>query len=144
MVMSPSPGGVFDVLLRLVRFGLGGRAGSGKQFVSWIHDSDFIRAIEFLISRDNLSGAVNLASPNPLPNAEFMRPLRRAWGMPIGLPATNWMLEFGAFFLRTETELILKSRQVVPTRLIENGFEFQFPTWEAAAHNLVERMRRNR
>jgi uncharacterized protein (TIGR01777 family) len=144
MVMSPSPGGVFDVLLRLVRFGLGGRAGSGKQFVSWIHDSDFIRAIEFLISRDNLSGAVNLASPNPLPNAEFMRALRRAWGMPIGLPATNWMLEFGAFFLRTETELILKSRQVVPTRLIENGFEFQFPTWEAAAHNLVERMRRNR
>jgi uncharacterized protein (TIGR01777 family) len=144
MVMSPSPGGVFDVLLRLVRFGLGGRAGSGKQFVSWIHDSDFIRAIEFLIARDNLSGAVNLASPNPLPNAEFMRALRRAWGMPIGLPATNWMLEFGAFFLRTETELILKSRQVVPTRLIENGFEFQFPTWEAAAHNLVERMRRNR
>jgi uncharacterized protein (TIGR01777 family) len=141
MVMAPSRGGVFDVLLRMVRFGLGGTAGSGEQFVSWIHDADFIRALEFLIAQEELSGAVNLASPNPLPNAEFMRTLRREWGMPVGLPAANWMLEAGAFFLRTETELILKSRRVIPGHLLENGFEFQFPFWDAAAKNLIARMR---
>jgi uncharacterized protein (TIGR01777 family) len=141
MVMSPSPGGVFDVLLRLVRLGLGGRSGSGEQFVSWIHDLDFFQAIEFLMQREDLSGEINLASPNPLPNTAFMRALRHAWGMPIGLPAANWMLEIGAFFLRTETELILKSRRVIPTRLLQAGFAFQFPLWETAAQDLVQRMR---
>ena len=140
MVMSPSRGGVFDVLLRLVRIGLGGAAGSGAQFVSWIHDLDFLRAIDFLVGRPDLTGPVNLASPNPLPNAEFMRILRRQWGMPIGLPAAEWMLEIGAFFLRTETELILKSRRVVPTRLLQSAFEFQFPEWEFAARDLVARL----
>ena len=141
MVMSPSPGGVFDVLLRLVRFGLGGAAGSGRQFVSWIHDVDFIRAIEFLMEHQELSGAVNLASPNPLPNNEFMRTLRRAWGMPVGLPAAEWMIEIGAWFLRTESELILKSRRVIPTRLLQSGFTFQFPCWDDAAKDLVARKR---
>jgi uncharacterized protein (TIGR01777 family) len=141
MVMSPSRGGVFDVLLRLVRFGLGGAAGSGNQYVSWIHDTDFIHAIEFLIAHSELSGPVNLAAPNPVPNAEFMRSLRRAWGMPIGLPAPSWMLEIGAFFLRTETELILKSRRVVPTRLLQAGFDFRFPNWDVASRDLVARMR---
>jgi len=141
MVMSPSRGGVFDVLLRLVRAGLGGAAGSGTQFVSWIHEADFLRAIDFLISHPDLAGPVNLASPNPLPNAEFMRTLRRQWGMPIGLPATEWMLEIGARVLRTETELILKSRRVVPTRLLQSGFEFQFPEWELAAGDLIARRR---
>jgi uncharacterized protein (TIGR01777 family) len=141
MVMSPSRGGVFDVLLRLVRFGLGGAADSGAQFVSWIHDTDFFRAIYFLIAHSELDGRVNLASPNPLPNAEFMRILRRQWGMPIGLPAAEWMLEIGAWALRTETELILKSRRVVPTRLLQAGFQFQFPDWEAAARDLIARRR---
>jgi uncharacterized protein (TIGR01777 family) len=141
MVMSPSRGGVFDVLLRLVRLGLGGAAGSGTQFVSWIHDTDFLRAIDFLIPHPELDGRVNLASPNPLPNAEFMRILRRQWGMPIGLPAAEWMLEIGAWALRTETELILKSRRVVPTRLLQAGFQFQFPDWEAAARDLIARRR---
>jgi hypothetical protein len=106
MTMSPDRGGVFDALLRLVRFGLGGKAGSGRQYVSWIHDGDFIAAVEFLINRVDIDGAVNLASPNPLPNAEFMQILREAWGARIGLPASGWMLELGAIFLRTETELI--------------------------------------
>ena len=143
MTMSPSRGGVFDVLLRLVRFGFGGAAGSGAQYVSWIHDVDFLRAVDFLIAHPELDGRVNLASPNPLPNAEFMRTLRRQWGMPIGLPAAEWMLEIGAWALRTETELILKSRRVVPTRLLEAGFQFQFPEWEAAAHDLIARHRSN-
>ncbi len=141
MVMSPDRGGVFDTLLRLVRFGLGGASGSGKQFVSWIHDLDFVRAIDFLIANSQFDGVVNLASPEPLPNSEFMAILRRAWGIGVGLPANRWMLEFGALFLRTETELILKSRRVVPGRLLEHGFRFEFPEWQTAAKDLVQRWR---
>jgi NAD dependent epimerase/dehydratase family enzyme len=141
MIMSPDPGGVFDVLLRLVRFGLGGKNGDGKQFVSWIHERDFIRALYWLIEHDEMRGPVNLASPNPIPNAAFMQTLRAAWGKRFGLPATNGMLELGAFFLRTETELILKSRRVIPGLLLEQGFEFEFPTWELAARDLCKRWR---
>src|SRR5690606_6461600 len=93
MVRSPDRGGNFDTLLRLARFGLGGPAGGGRQYVSWLHDTDFIRAVDWLIAHEDLAGPVNLASPNPLPYREFMRALRRAWGMPIGLPATRWMVE---------------------------------------------------
>jgi uncharacterized protein len=142
MVMSPDPDGIFDTLLRLVRLRLGGASGSGKQFVSWIHDQDFLGSIEYLLANDDLDGAVNLAAPNPIPNAEFMAVLRQAWGTRIGLPASAWMLELGAVFLRTETELILKSRRVVPGRLLAHGFEFDFPTWNSAARDLVERRRR--
>src|ERR1700678_2014596 len=141
MVMSPDHGGVFDTLLRLVRFGLGGASGSGKQFISWIHDQDFLRSIQYLIDHDDLDGAINIASPNPLPNAEFMADLRKAWGRRIGLPASAWMLELGAVFLRTETELILKSRRVIPGRLLAHGFQFDFPVWDVAARDLVKRSR---
>jgi uncharacterized protein (TIGR01777 family) len=136
MTMSPDPGGVFDTLLGLVRRGLGGAAGDGRQFVSWIHGDDFVRAVQWLIEHDDLEGVVNLASPHPLPNAEFMRILREAAGVRFGLPATSWMLEIGAVFLRTETELILKSRRVVPHRLLERGFAFQYPHWPDAARQL--------
>ena len=142
MTMSTDRGGVFDVLLRLVRFGLGGQSGDGRQFVSWIHEADFIRAVRWLIERDDVSGPVNLAAPSPLPNAEFMRTLREAWGIRFGLPAAAWMLEIGAVFLRTETELILKSRRVVPGRLLQQGFAFEFPSWPEAARDLCERWRR--
>jgi uncharacterized protein (TIGR01777 family) len=141
MTMSPDRGGVFDVLLRLVRFGLGGTSGDGRQYVSWIHETDFIRAIRWLLDHDEISGPVNLASPNPLPNAEFMRVLREAWGIRFGLPAAAWMLEIGAVFLRTETELVLKSRRVVPGLLLQHGFSFEFPNWPEAARDLCERWR---
>jgi uncharacterized protein (TIGR01777 family) len=141
MIMSPDRGGVFDTLLRLVRYGLGGTTASGQQFVSWVHDTDFLRSIDYLIAREEMDGAVNIASPNPIPNREFMKALRQAWGAPIGLPAASWMLEIGTFFLRTESELVLKSRRVIPGRLVEAGFHFQFPEWTAAAHNLVGRWR---
>lgn len=141
ITMSPDRGGPFDMLLRLVRFGLGGQNGNGRQYVSWIHEADFIRAVYWLIEHESLSGPVNLSAPNPLPNADFMRDLRRAWGMPLGLPATEWMLEVGAFLLRTETELILKSRRVVPTLLLGEGFEFQFSDWSDAARDLCARWR---
>jgi len=139
MTMSPDEGGVFDTLLGLVRRGLGGSAGSGRQFVSWIHYEDFVAAVRWLIERRDIDGAVNLASPHPLPNAEFMRVLRQAYGVPFGLPARDWMLEIGAALMRTETELILKSRRVVPRRLFENGFTFTFPNWSDAAGDLCHR-----
>jgi uncharacterized protein (TIGR01777 family) len=141
IVMSPDRGGAFDVLLSLVRLGLGGRAGDGHQYVSWIHDQDFIRSVRWLIEHEDLAGAVNLAAPNPLTNAEFMRALRTAWGRWLGLPAAKWMIEIGALAIRTESELVLKSRRVVPGRLLEAGFTFNFPTWEEAARDLCERWR---
>jgi uncharacterized protein (TIGR01777 family) len=143
IVMNPDHGSPFDMLLRLVRFGLGGRAGDGKQFMSWIHDQDLVRAILWLIEHEDLDGPVNLAAPNPLTNSEFMRVLRRAWGIPFGLPASKWMLEIGAFVLRSETELILKSRRVIPTHLLKSGFSFEFANWPEAAHNLCARWREN-
>lgn len=144
MTFSPDRGGVFDVLLGLVRRGLGGAQGSGKQFVSWIHEADFVRAVEFLIEREDFSGVVNLAAPNPLPNREFMKALRDAWGARVGLPAPAWMLEIGTFLLRSESELVLKSRRVVPGRLLAAGFQFMFPEWSAAARELVTRWKTER
>lgn len=141
MIMSPDRGGVFDTLLSLVRFGLGGRVGDGRQYVSWIHDQDFVRAVLWLIEHEELTGVVNLASPNPLPYAAFIRTLRGAWDIPIGLPATKWMVEIGTFLLRTESELVLKSRRVIPGRLLQSGFTFQHPTWEEAAQDLCQRRR---
>jgi uncharacterized protein (TIGR01777 family) len=144
MTMSTERGGVFDVLLRLVRFGVGGQFGSGKQFVSWIHQLDFVRAVEFLIANEQIKGVVNVSAPNPITNAEFMSSLREAWGTNVGLPATEWMLEFGAFFVRTETELVLKSRRVVPGRLLREGFAFRFSDWREAAGELVRNWREQR
>ena len=141
MTFSPDAGGVFDVFLSLVRRGLGGTVGSGRQYVSWIHGTDYIRAVEFLIANEFLDGEVNLASPNPLPNRDFQRALRDAWGTRIGLPTAEWMVEVGTFFMRTESELVLKSRRVVPTRLLRSGFVFQHPTWPEAARDLVFRWR---
>jgi NAD dependent epimerase/dehydratase family enzyme len=141
IVMNHDPGSPFDTLLRLARFGLGGQSGDGRQYMSWIHEQDFARAVLWLIEHDELDGAVNLAAPNPLTNAEFMRALRAAWGIPFGLPASEWMLELGAWALQSETELILKSRRVIPTRLLESGFTFQFPNWPEAARDLCARWR---
>jgi uncharacterized protein (TIGR01777 family) len=137
MVMSPAAGGIFTIILRLVRLGLGGAWGSGRQYMSWIHELDFFRAIEFLIAQEEISGPVNLAAPHPLPNHQFLSDLRQAWGIRVGLPAPPWMLAIGAVFLRTETELLLKSRRVVPAILRERTFAFRFPEWPEAARDLV-------
>lgn len=140
MVLGLSRNSVVPVLRRLTRLGLGGRMGSGRQFVSWMHEEDFCRAVEWVIAHPELSGPVNFAAPNPLPNMEMMRAFRELCGVPFGLPATEWMLEIGAFFLRTETELILKSRRVVPERLLASGFEFRFPQFRAALADLLARV----
>jgi uncharacterized protein (TIGR01777 family) len=141
LVMSPDPGGAFDVLLGLVRAGLGGRAGDGRQYVSWITDRDFVSAIDWLITHVDIEGAVNVTAPAPLPNAELMQALRAAWGARFGLPAARWMVGLGAWVLRTDPELVLKSRRVVPERLEAAGFRFHLPEWPEAARDLVKRWR---
>jgi uncharacterized protein len=144
IVMSPDRGGAFDVLSRLARLGLGGPVAGGRQYVSWIHDQDFARAVQFLAGRDDISGAVNLAAPHPLTQRQFMQALRAAWGVPVGLPATAWMAELGAIALRSDTELLLKSRRVVPGRLLAAGFSFGHPQWPDSASDLVQRARAER
>ena len=136
MVLSPGKNSVFPVLRRLVRSGLGGKMGSGEQYVSWIHIADLSQAVEWLIAHNSLEGRINLVAPNPVPNHEMMRILRRVCHIPFGLPAASWMLEVGAFFLRTETELIIKSRRVIPRRLLESGFQFRFTSIEQAFRDL--------
>jgi len=141
ITFSPVPGNAFAVLSNLARIGLGGRQGNGRQWVSWIHEEDFARAVEFLIARDDLEGPINIASPNPEHNRDFMAILRETWDMPNSIPAPALVLELAAFFMRTETELVLKSRRVVPTRLLEAGFHFEFPNWAHAAEDLVRKWR---
>jgi uncharacterized protein len=139
LVFSPAPGSIFATLSNLVRAGLGGTQGNGRQMVSWMHESDYARALEFLIAHDEIHGPVNLCAPHPLPNREFMAALREARDVPNGLPAPAALLAIGMFFLRTEPELVLKSRYVVPGRLLDAGFQFVFPTWPEAAADLVRR-----
>ena len=141
LVFGTVKGGVFQILRRLAKLGLGGRMGSGRQFVSWIHEEDFCRAVDWVLEHEELSGPINLASPHPVSNAEMMRTFRKVCGIPLGLPATEWMLEVGAFVMRTETELLLKSRRVIPGRLLASGFQFQFPRMEDALLDLERRLR---
>ena len=140
MVLSTQPGTVYHILRRLVCWRLGGAMAGGRQFVSWIHQADFCRAVQWLIERPDFHGVVNLAAPQPVPNRELMRLLRAACHVPRGLPASRWMLEIGALVQRTETELILKSRRVVPARLAAAGFEFRFPELAGAIEDLEHRL----
>ena len=137
MVMSPTRGGAFHALLRHVRLGFG-RFGHGRQYMSWIHERDFVRAIGWLVVND-LEGAVNLAAPHPIPNEAFMRELRDAWGGTLAVPVSGVVLDAGAMLARTETELVLKSRRVVPARLLQHGFTFDYPRWHDAARELCAR-----
>jgi uncharacterized protein (TIGR01777 family) len=141
VTFSPTPGNVFAVLLNLVRLSLGGAQGSGRQFVPWIHEADYARAVEFLIGRDDLSGPFNLAAPNPLPNREFMAALREAAGFPNGLPTPALFIHIGAVLMGTEAELVLDSCRAIPGRLLDAGFEFQFPEWTEAAEDLAHQWR---
>jgi uncharacterized protein (TIGR01777 family) len=141
LVFGPASGSIFAVFSRLVRFGLGGTQGNGRQYVSWIHEADFARALEFLIDHEEIDGPVNLAAPHPLPNREFMAALREAWDVPNGLPAPAPLIAIGTFLLRSEAELILKSRRIVPGRLLQCGFHFEFPNWPEAAADLVRQWR---
>ncbi|MEM6568046.1 MAG: TIGR01777 family oxidoreductase [Planctomycetota bacterium] len=137
VVMSGSPGGAYAILRRLARVGLGGTIGDGSMYMSWIHEVDFVRAIDRLLEDDAMEGVVNLAAPEPVPQRSFMRALRRSLGAPLGLPQPRWLVELGARLLGTDSELVLKSRRVVPGRLAEAGFEFRYPRWDEAARALA-------
>ena len=141
VTFSPAPGNVFAVLSNLVRLGLGGTQGSGRQFVSWIHEADYARAVEFIVAHEELDGPINLTAPSPLPNREFMQALRDAWDRPNGLPAPSFFIHIGAFVMRTEAELVLQSCRAVPGRLLQAGFQFEFSEWPEAAEDLVRRWR---
>jgi uncharacterized protein len=142
IVFSPTPGSAFAIFSRLVRVGLGGTQGNGRQYVSWIHEEDYARAVEFLIEHEEIDGPVNLAAPHPLPNREFMAALREAWNMPNGIWAPAPVIELASFLMRTESELVLKSRRVTPGKLLEAGFQFRFPEWAEAAEDLARQWRR--
>ncbi len=137
VVLSPTHGSAFGVLSHLVRASLGGTQGSGRQFVCWIHEADYARAVEFLIAHEELEGPINMTAPTPIVNRDFMAALRWAWDVPNGLPAPALAIKLGAIFLRTEPELVLQSCRSVPGRLLDAGFEFEFPEWPQAAENLV-------
>jgi uncharacterized protein (TIGR01777 family) len=141
MVFAASKGGAYRVLRGLTRWGLGGAVAGGHQFISWIHEEDLCNSVEWLIDQNDFSGPVNLASPNPIPHLDMMRIIRRECGVPFGLPATRRMLEVAAFVHKTEAELIIKSRRVVPGRLLAAGFQFRFPRMEDAVREIEDRLR---
>ena len=129
-------GGALTHLAPLVKFGLGGKNGSGKQFVSWIHVEDLARIIQWFMENKNAAGIYNCTSPTPIRNEFFMKKIRAAFGIPFGLPAPKWMIEIGTFLLRSESELVLKSRKVVPAKLLEEGFMFNFEKLDKVLKNI--------
>ncbi|MFE4353935.1 TIGR01777 family oxidoreductase [Peribacillus butanolivorans] len=131
-------GGVMTPYKNLVKFGLGGHQGSGNQKFSWIHIDDLFNIVLFLRKNEELSGVFNCSSPHPVTNRELMAHLRKAMNRKIGLPCPRPMLEMGAFFMRTETELILKSRWVIPERMVREGYEFKFDKLDAALQQILK------
>ena len=131
-------GGAFPVMKKMVKFFLGGKQGKGNQMISWIHIDDFNKAVDHVLSHKEIEGVINIGSPNPVRNTDFMKKLRAACKRPFGLPAPKWLLKFGARIIKTETELILKSRFIQPEKLIETGFKFNYPTIDSAMSDLVK------
>lgn len=120
-----SQGGVLPVLKKLTRLGLGGKQASGKQMVSWIHATDYAWMTEWLLNKPDADPIYNCCAPNPVTNEEMMRLLREECKKSFGLSQPEWMIKFGAFFLRTEPELVMKSRYVIPERALQQGFKFE-------------------
>jgi uncharacterized protein len=132
-------GGALARLLSLVRFGLGGRVGSGTQGMSWLHEADMNRLFERALTDDRMKDAYIASSPNPVSQREFMKTLRRVVGMPLGLPAFSWMVRSGApLLMQTDPDLALYGRYVVSKRLQQEGFEFEFPDLETALRDLLK------
>jgi hypothetical protein len=130
-------GGVLVPYSRLARLGLGGPQGDGRQMFSWVHIDDLRGMIEWLLEHEEQSGIFNAAAPAPLPNHEFMRLLRSTLQVPLGIPAPAWLLKIAARIIGTETELLLKSRWVIPGRLQQQGFTFRYPTMHSALAGLM-------
>lgn len=137
-------GGVMIPYLNLVKWGLGGRQGNGRQMYSWVHVEDVARSMEWFLDHPDLEGVYNVVAPGPVPNREFMATLRKATGHRAGLPAPAWLLKMGAVLIGTETELILKSRWVLPTRLTKTGFRFQYEDLNSALEAIVHKLPRKK
>ena len=137
MAITIGPGGVMIPYFNLLKFGLGGKQGSGKQMYSWVHIEDTCRMIEWINKHKELEGTYNCCSPNPLTNELFMETLRSVTKTKLGLPAFEWMLKLGAVLIGTETELVLKSRWVVPAKILETGFIFKYALLNDALHNVI-------
>ncbi len=142
MAITLGPGGVLIPYFNLLKFGLGGKQGGGEQMYSWVHTEDSCRMIEWIFLHPQLEGVFNCASPHPVPNKLFMKTLRNVTGYSFGLPAFTWMLKCGALLIGTETELVLKSRWVVPTRILETGFQFKFPLLKDALTDIISKVPR--
>ncbi|MDQ1096778.1 MULTISPECIES: TIGR01777 family oxidoreductase [Chryseobacterium] len=137
-IVMGNSGGAFPKLKTVTKLFLGGKQGSGRQKVSWIHIDDFCRAVEWIIDHEEMSGAINVTAPLPLTNAEMMDKLRNRMKIPFGLNAAVWQLKIASFFLQTETELLLKSRNVYPEKLLQSGFSFAYPDMEMALKDLIK------
>jgi uncharacterized protein (TIGR01777 family) len=131
-------GGALLPIKRLTQLGLGGKQGNGKQKFSWIHEIDFAQSIAFILDHASLEGPINIVAPSPSTNSKLMKLMRNYLQIPFGLPASKGLLEIGARIIRTETELILKSRNVIPTRLLDAGYSFSYCTLETALKNLLK------
>jgi uncharacterized protein len=132
-------GGAFPKLRMITKLGLGGKQGRGEQRVSWIHIDDFCKAVQWIIDREDISGPVNITAPNPVSNEDLMKKMRRYLKIPFGLNAPVWQLEIASLFLNTETELLLKSRNVYPEKLIRKGFQFSYPDLDNALTDLLNK-----
>ncbi|MBW4890461.1 TIGR01777 family oxidoreductase [Mucilaginibacter sp. HMF5004] len=127
----------FPRLLNLVKCGMGGPQGDGKQYMSWVHEQDAAKCTEWILQHPDLNGVINCTAPVPLKNTEFMACIRKAYGIPFGLPSPPWFLKIGAIIIGTETELILKSRWVIPKRLLDSGYQFKFSEAEHAIKDIL-------
>ncbi|MDR6528862.1 uncharacterized protein (TIGR01777 family) [Chryseobacterium rhizosphaerae] len=137
-IVMGNNGGAFPKLKLITKLGLGGKQGRGQQMVSWIHIDDFCKAVEWIINNENIQGAVNVTAPNPVSNEEMMRKLRKQLNIPFGLNAPVWQLEIASILLKTETELLLKSRNVYPEKLSKTGFEFSYPGIDETMDHLLK------
>ena len=142
MAITLGPGGILIPYFNLLKFGLGGKQASGKQMYSWIHIEDSCRMIEWIYDHKEINGTYNSSSPNPVTNEEFMRIFRKVTGHTIGLPAYKWMLQIGAPVIGTEIELVLKSRWVIPAKILETGFQFKHPLLEEALSDIISKVPR--
>ncbi|WP_126651588.1 TIGR01777 family oxidoreductase [Chryseobacterium aureum] len=137
-IVLGNDGGAFPKLKMITKLGLGGKQGRGNQMVSWIHIQDFCKAVDWVMNSETISGVINITAPEPLSNENMMKKLRKKLKIPFGLNAPVWQLEIASLFLNTETELLLKSRNVYPEKLIKNGFQFAYPGFDEAILNLLE------
>ena len=142
MAITLGPGGVLIPYFNLLKFGLGGKQASGKQMYSWVHIEDTCKMIDWIYDHELLEGTYNCSSPNAVTNKEFMRILRKVTGHLFGLPAYKWMLQIGAPVIGTEPELVLKSRWVVPIKILETGFQFKHPLLEEALSDIISKVPR--